>query len=67
MGSYMALATRDLDPEADDVHKWRVKQLVSLGLSRPVADAVADQVDWHEVAKLVHRGCPASLAIAIIE
>lgn len=50
----------------DVVHAWRVSQLVRLGLAMPVADAIADHVDWHEVAKLVRRGCPASLAVAII-
>jgi hypothetical protein len=48
------------------VHAWRVSQLVRLGLAWLVADAVADHLDWHEVAKLVRRGCPASLAVAII-
>jgi hypothetical protein len=52
--------------EHDAVHAWRVSQLVRLGLAWLVADAVADHLDWHEVAKLVRRGCPASLAVAII-
>jgi len=53
--------------ESDLVHAWRVSQLVRLGLASQVADAVADKIDWHEVAKLVGRGCPASLAVAIVE
>jgi hypothetical protein len=56
-----------INEEAGAVHEWRVRQLTRLGLARPVADAVADHVDWHEVAKLVRRGCPVSLAVAIIE
>jgi hypothetical protein len=52
--------------ESDVVHAWKVTQLVRLGLAWLVADAVADHLDWHEVAKLVRRGCPASLAVAII-
>jgi len=52
--------------ESEVVHAWRVSQLVRLGLASLVADAIADQVDWHEVAKLVRRGCPASLAVAIV-
>jgi hypothetical protein len=52
--------------EGDVVHAWRVSQLVRLGLAWLVADAVADHLDWHEVAKLVRHGCPASLAVAII-
>lgn len=30
-------------------------------------EAVADRVNWHEVAKLVHHGCPPSLALKILE
>jgi len=63
-----AVASRqeDSDPEAGSVHAWRVTQLIRLGLARQVAEAVADRVDWHEVAKLVRRGCPAALAVAIV-
>lgn len=50
----------------DLVHAWRVGRLTSLGVSAVVAEAVAAYVDWHEVAKLVQRGCPAPLALAII-
>jgi len=58
--------SQDEDAESDVVHIWRVSQLVRLGLALMVAEAVADKVDWHEVAKLVRRGCPASLAVTII-
>jgi hypothetical protein len=44
-----------------------VSELARLRLAWLVADAVADKVDWHEVAKLVRRGCPASLAVTIVE
>lgn len=57
----------EFDPDACRVHAWRVTQLARLGLARPVAEAIADEVDWHEVAKLVRRGCPAELAVAIIQ
>jgi len=57
----------DTDAESDMVHAWRVSQLVKLGLACPAAEAVADMVDWHEVARLVRRGCPASLAVSIIQ
>jgi hypothetical protein len=36
-------------------------------MPRRLAELVADRVDWHEVATLVQKGCPASLAIAIVE
>jgi len=46
------------DQERGAVHAWRARQLARLGLALPVAEAVADSVDWHDVAKLVQRGCP---------
>lgn len=49
------------------VHAWRVNRLAGLGLAWPVAEAVADRVDWHDVAKLVQRGCPAALAVTILD
>jgi len=69
MKSYAAVAAPqpDIDEESGAVHAWRVRQLTRLGVAPTVADAVADKVDWHEVAKLVHRGCPAALAITIVE
>lgn len=48
------------------VHEWRAEQLEILGLSRVVAEAFASQIDWHEFADLVKRGCPADLALAIV-
>jgi len=48
------------------VHEWRVTQLKRLGIPGHLADAVADHVDWHQVARLVHRGCPPRLALRIV-
>ncbi len=62
-----AARLEDIDGEDGAVHAWRVSRLTGLGLAWPVAEAVADQVDWHEVANLVRRGCPAALAVAIVE
>lgn len=50
----------------DMVHKWRVTQLARLGIPRPVAEAAAGRVDWHQVAALVQRGCPPQLALRIL-
>jgi hypothetical protein len=47
------------------VYAWRIEQLGKLGLSSVIADAVADVVDWHEVARLVAKGCPPELALEI--
>jgi len=64
--SATAPSHEDIGPESVAVHDWRVNRLTGLGLPRRMAELVADQVDWHEVARLVQRGCPASLAIAIV-
>ena len=48
------------------VHEWRVTQLTRLGIPRLLAQTVADHVDWHQVAKLVRRGCPPQLALHIV-
>ncbi|HEY1621547.1 MAG TPA: hypothetical protein VGG25_28235 [Streptosporangiaceae bacterium] len=55
------------DRETRAVHAWRVTRLAALGLAMPVAEAVADRVDWHEVAKLTRSGCPIGLAIMIVD
>ncbi len=49
------------------VHEWRVTQLTRLGIPRSLAQATADPVDWHQVAKLVRRGCPPRLALQIVQ
>lgn len=68
MSTYKAVAApgEDIGQEGGSVHDWRVNQLIHLGVAWPVAEAVADTVDWHDVAKLVKRGCPAALAVTII-
>jgi hypothetical protein len=48
------------------VYEWRVEQLSGLGLSKIVASAVAPFVDWHELARLVERGCSPELALEIV-
>ena len=48
------------------VHEWRVRQLTRLGIPWSLAQASADHVDWHQVAKLVRRGCPPRLALQIV-
>ena len=48
------------------VYAWRVEQLSELGLSHVIASAVAWFVDWHEIARLVERGCSPELALEIV-
>ena len=50
----------------DPVRKWRVGQLTRLGIPWSLAQAVAGRVDWHQVARLVQRGCPPRLALDIV-
>jgi hypothetical protein len=50
----------------DPVHEWRVARLARLGVPWAVADAAAGQVDWHQMAALVQRGCPPWLALRIL-
>jgi hypothetical protein len=45
--------------------EWNAEQLEQLGLQPAVAGAVADTVDWMEVAELVSRGCSPELAVEI--
>jgi hypothetical protein len=55
-----------IDDDDLRVHEWRVAQLTRLGVPWLLARASADQVDWHQVAQLVHRGCPPRLALQIV-
>jgi hypothetical protein len=48
------------------VHSWRVAQLKRLGIPVSLAETYADRLDWHQVARLVQRGCPPCLALRIV-
>ena len=48
------------------VHGWRVSQLTRLGIPPSLAEAYADHLDWHQIARLVQRGCPPLLALRIV-
>ena len=48
------------------VHNWRVDRLTRLGLPGSLAEVYADRLDWHQVARLVQRGCPPRLALRIV-
>jgi hypothetical protein len=56
-------ATNRTDP---CVHDWRAEQLRRLGVPATLAEIYADQIDWHQVARLVRRGCPPRLALRIV-
>ena len=57
----------EIQEESEEVrvYAWRIEQLGKLGLSSVIADAVANLVDWHDVARLVDQGCPPELAVEI--
>lgn len=48
------------------VHAWRMSRLTGLGIPGPLAEAYADRLDWHQIARLVRRGCPPLLALRIV-
>jgi hypothetical protein len=49
------------------VHDWRVDRLTRLGVPGSLAQVYADRLDWHQVARLVQRGCPPRLALRIAD
>ena len=56
---------KGLDEEELLVHNWRVDRLTRLGVPGSLAEVYADRLDWHQVARLVQRGCPPRLALRI--
>jgi len=61
-----AVGPEAVDIESQLVHEWRVTRLTGLGISVPLAELYADKVDWHQIARLVRRGCPPPLALRIV-
>ena len=55
-----------IDLDESLVHDWRVSQLKRLGIPGPLAETYADRIDWHQIARLVQRGCPPRLALRIV-
>jgi hypothetical protein len=47
-----------IDHDEFSVHDWRVSQLTRLRIPGPLAEIYADRIDWHQIARLVRRGCP---------
>jgi hypothetical protein len=61
-----ATGQQAIDHENWLVHDWRVSQLARLGIPGTLAEVYADRIDWHQIACLVQRGCPARLALRIV-
>jgi hypothetical protein len=55
-----------IDHNVSHVHRWRVSRLEHLGIPGSLAEVYADHLDWHQIARLVQRGCPPRLALRII-
>jgi hypothetical protein len=55
-----------IDHDESAVHNWRVSQLERLGIPGPLAETYADRIDWHQIDRLVRRGCPPGLALRIV-
>ena len=58
-----------LEPAGAEVNRWRREQLVLSGFSLPLAARVArdPRYDLHRLIELVERGCPAELAVRILD
>ena len=48
------------------VQAWRVSRLTHLGIPEPLAETYADRLDWHQIARLVQRGCSPLLALRVV-
>ena len=59
------MMTHPADNDELLVHDWRVERLTRIGVPGALAEVYADRLDWHEVARLVQRGCPPQLALRI--
>jgi hypothetical protein len=53
---------------ADEVVRWRRRQLAGAGFSDPRASRLAGDPRWdlHGLIELVERGCPPELAVRIL-
>ena len=59
------IAGQAADREQRLVHDWRVSQLLRLGIPGSLAEIYADRIDWHQIARLVQRGCLPRLPLRI--
>jgi hypothetical protein len=65
----LAVLAEELDDGHGEEHAvavWCAEQLRILGVPPILAELFAGVVDWHQIAKLVERGCSAQLALEIV-
>ncbi len=55
-----------INDDGSSVHHWRASRLRRLGMPGPMAEVYAGRIDWHQIARLVHHGCPLRLALRIV-
>ncbi len=61
-----AARSETIEREVRALHEWRVSRLERCGIPGPLAEIHADDIDWHQVARLVGHGCPPLLALRIV-
>ena len=61
-----ATGQQAMDRDQEAVHDWRVSRLTRMGIPGTLAEVYADRIDWHQIARLVRRGCPPRLALRIV-
>ena len=54
----VAVGQETIELENRLARDWRVTRRTGLRIPRPMAEAGADHVDWHQIARLVRRGSP---------
>lgn len=51
----------------DQLESWTVRRMLQLGVPRDDAVALARAgTSWHEVERLVERGCPPELVVRVL-
>ena len=60
------IAHEAIDHNELPVRTWRLVHLTRPGIPGLLADIHADHLDWHQIARLVQRGCPPQLALRIV-
>ena len=64
-GGSMQACREAFNDGAGLVYQWRVTQLTRPGIPGPPAQAGADHVGWHQIARLARRGRAPALALRI--
>jgi hypothetical protein len=57
-----------LEPEIDQVDRWRIETLQRAGYDREASTvlALSHEIDLHEAVRLLERGCSVEFALQIL-